>query len=166
MILLTGATGKTGGETAKALAAKGVKARALVRNAEKAAGLKAAGIEIAVGDVADAASVRKALADVERLLVLLPNSQRQLELEKQLVDLAKTAGVRHIVKMSSMEAMAERRLADPEGSLGIGGAHPQVRCRLDHDQAEFLHAEPARQRALHQGEQARSPCQWAMARRP
>jgi len=80
MILLTGATGKTGGETAKALAAKGLKVRALVRNAEKAAGLKAAGIEIAVGDVADAASVRQALADVERLLVLLPNSQRQLEL--------------------------------------------------------------------------------------
>lgn len=114
MILLTGATGKTGGETAKALAAKGVKARALVRNAEKAAGLTALGLELAIGDVADAASVGKALAGVERLLVLLPNSQRQLELEKQLVDLAKKAGVRHIVKMSSMEAMAGARTPIPQ----------------------------------------------------
>ncbi len=114
MILLTGATGKTGGETAKALAAKGVKARALVRNAEKAAGLKAAGIELAIGDVADAVSVEKALVGVERLLVLLPNGQRQLELEKQLVDLAKKAGVRHIVKMSSMEAMANARTPIPK----------------------------------------------------
>jgi uncharacterized protein YbjT (DUF2867 family) len=114
MILLTGATGKTGGETAKALAARGVKARALVRNAEKAAALKAAGIEVAVGDAADAASVTRALADVDRLLILLPNSQQQLELEKQLVDLAKKAGVRHVVKMSSMEAVADARAPIPK----------------------------------------------------
>jgi uncharacterized protein YbjT (DUF2867 family) len=114
MILLTGATGKTGGESAKALAAKGIKARALVRNPEKAAALKASGIELVVGDAADAASVRRALADVEKLLVLLPNSQRQLELEKQLVDLAKAAGVRHIVKMSSMEAVADAATPIPQ----------------------------------------------------
>lgn len=114
MILLTGATGKTGGETAKALAAKGVKIRALVRNAEKAASLKAAGIELAIGDASDAASVQKALADVDRLLVLLPNSQQQLDLEKQLVDQAKKAGVRHIVKMSSMEAMASATTPIPK----------------------------------------------------
>jgi uncharacterized protein YbjT (DUF2867 family) len=114
MILLTGATGKTGGETAKALAARGVKARALVRNAEKAAPLKALGIELVVGDVADSASVEKALAGVERVLVLLPNSQRQLELETGLVDHARRAGVRHVVKMSSMEAMADSSAAIPK----------------------------------------------------
>jgi len=115
MILLTGATGKTGSETAKALAARGVKARALVRDANKAAGLKAAGIEIAVGDATDAASVSKALAGCEKLLILLPNSQRQLELEKQMVDLAKAAGVRHVVKMSSMEAVADAKTPIPQG---------------------------------------------------
>lgn len=114
MILLTGATGKVGSETAKALAARGVKTRALVRNVEKAAALKAAGIELVIGDAADAASVQKALADVEKLLILLPNSQGQLELEKQLVDLAKKAGVRHIVKMSSMEAKANADSAIPK----------------------------------------------------
>jgi len=113
MILLTGATGKTGSETARALAAKGAKVRALVRNAEKATALKAAGIELASGDVTDPASVTRAMADVERLLILLPNSQRQLELEKQLVDLARQAGVRHIVKMSSMEAVAAARSPIP-----------------------------------------------------
>lgn len=115
MILLTGATGKTGSETAKALAARGVKARALVRDANKAAALKAAGLEIAVGDATDAASVSKALAGCEKLLILLPNSQRQLELEKQMVDLAKAAGVRHVVKMSSMEAVAGSTTPIPQG---------------------------------------------------
>lgn len=114
MILLTGATGKAGSETAKALAARGVKARALVRNAEKAAPLKAAGIECVIGDLTDAVSVASALAGIERLLVLLPNSQRQLELEKQLVDQAKKAGVRHVVKMSSMEATAGATGAIPK----------------------------------------------------
>ena len=154
MILLTGATGKTGSETAKALAAKGVKARALVRNPEKAAALKALGHRDRRRRRRPMRPAsRQALAGVERLLMLLPNSQRQLELEQQLVDLAAKAGVRHVVKMSSMEAMAERDLADPADSLGIRGAHPQVRPRVDHDQAELLHAELARQRALDQGEQ-------------
>jgi uncharacterized protein YbjT (DUF2867 family) len=114
MILLTGATGKAGGETAKALVARGAKSRALVRNPDKAAPLKAAGIELVVGDVADAACVERAMTGVERLLVLLPNSQRQLELETQLVDQAKRAGVRHVVKMSSMEATANATAAIPK----------------------------------------------------
>lgn len=114
MILLTGATGKTGGETAKALAARGIKGRALVRNAEKAESLKAAGFELVVGDIADAASVEKALQGVEKVLVLLPNSQQQLTLEKQLIDLAKKAGVKHIVKMSSMEATPDTRAPIPQ----------------------------------------------------
>jgi uncharacterized protein YbjT (DUF2867 family) len=119
MILLTGATGKTGGETAKVLAAKGVKARALVRNAEKAAGLKALGLEIAVGDATDAASFAKAAEGCEKLLVLLPNSQRQVEIEKQMVDLAKKAGVRHVVKMSSMEAVAAADTPIPMGHWAV-----------------------------------------------
>jgi uncharacterized protein YbjT (DUF2867 family) len=114
MILLTGATGKTGGETARALAAKGAKARLLVRDPAKAAALQAAGMELAVGDVSDANAVSKALAGITKLLVLLPNSQHQLELETQLVDLARKAGVRHIVKMSSMEATADARAPIPK----------------------------------------------------
>lgn len=114
MILLTGATGKTGGETAKALAARGVKARALVRNVEKAAALEAAGIEVVAGDIGDAASVRKALAGIDRLLLLLPNGEQQLALEKQMVDLAREAGVRHVVKMSSMESMVNATAPIPQ----------------------------------------------------
>lgn len=119
MILLTGATGKTGGETAKALLAKGVKARVLVRDPAKAAALQAAGMEIAVGDVADPASVSKALAGVTRFLILLPNSQHQAELEMRLVDLAKQAGVRHVVKMSSMEAVANAQTPIPKGHWAV-----------------------------------------------
>lgn len=114
MILLTGATGKTGGETAKALAARGVKARALVRNPEKAAGLKSLGIDVAIGDATDADAVAKALAGCEKLLLLMPNGQHQLTLEKTVIDLAKKAGVRHVVKMSSMEAVPDAKAPIPQ----------------------------------------------------
>jgi len=113
MILLTGATGKTGGETAKALLAKGVKIRALVRSPEKAAALKAAGAELVAGDVSDSAALAKALAGVDRALLILPNGEQQLALEKQFTDAAKQAGVKHLVKMSSMEAVADAKSPIP-----------------------------------------------------
>ncbi|MEZ5565222.1 MAG: SDR family oxidoreductase [Gammaproteobacteria bacterium] len=107
MILLTGVTGKTGGASAQALLKKGVPLRAIVRDAEKAAALKAAGVELVVGDVGDKATLEKAFAGVEKALMTIPNSQKQLEIEKQFVDVAKAKGVKHVVKMSSMEAVAE-----------------------------------------------------------
>lgn len=105
MLLLTGATGKTGGASAKALIAKGVPLRAIVRNAEKAAALKAAGVELVIGDVTDRAVLEKALTGVDKALMTMPNGEKQLDLEKQFVDVAKSKGVKHVVKMSSMEAV-------------------------------------------------------------
>jgi uncharacterized protein YbjT (DUF2867 family) len=114
MILLTGATGKTGGETAKQLIEKGASLRALVRDEAKAAPLKDAGVELVVGDVLNADDVRRALEGVGKCFMLLPNGKRQLELEKQFTDLAVAAGVKHLVKMSSMEAVADAQTPIPQ----------------------------------------------------
>lgn len=113
MILITGATGKTGSATAHALLSKGAQVRALVRNAEKAAGLADAGIELVVGDATNAADLGKAMAGAERALILLNNFEGQLEAEKGFVAAAKANGVRHIVKVSSMEASPTSRSAIP-----------------------------------------------------
>ena len=115
MILLTGVTGKTGGETAKQLLQKGAKLRALVRDEAKAADLKAAGVELVVGDVSDADTVRRALQGADKAFLTLPNGQRQLEQEKRFTDLAVAAGVEHLVKMSSMEAVAHAKTPIPRG---------------------------------------------------
>jgi uncharacterized protein YbjT (DUF2867 family) len=119
MILLTGVTGKTGGETAKQLLQKGAQLRALVRNEAKAADLKAAGVELVVGDVSDADTVKKALHGVEKAFLTLPNGQRQLEQEKQFTDLAVAAGVKHLVKMSSMEAVAHAQTPIPRSHWAV-----------------------------------------------
>ena len=106
-ILLTGVTGKVGGATAKALAAqpemKG-RLRAIARNPEKAASIAALGVEVVQGDLADPASLKSAFADVEKAFLVMPNGEEQLTLEKAFVDAAKAAGVKHIVKLSSIEA--------------------------------------------------------------
>ena len=105
MILITGATGRSGKVAAQQLAAKGIKVRALVRNPDKAADLRAAGVEIAIGDAGDAAAVRAALAGVTKIAIILPNGEKQLALEKHLTDRAAEAGVAQIVKVSSPEAV-------------------------------------------------------------
>lgn len=114
MIFLTGVTGKVGGETAKQLIAKGASLRALVRDESKAADLKAAGVEFVVGDIADADTVRQGLEGAEKVFLLLPNSETQEATEKQFTDLAVAAGVKHLVKLSSMEAVADAATPIPQ----------------------------------------------------
>ena len=104
MILLTGATGKTGSATAKALNEKGKTFRALIRNDEKRGDIESLGGEVVIGSIENKEAVDQSMVDVETALILLPNSENQLSLEKQLVDSAKQAGAKRVVKMSSIEA--------------------------------------------------------------
>jgi len=104
MILLTGATGKTGSATAKALNERGIKFRALIRNEEEREGIESLGGEVIIGSIENKEAVDQSMVDIETALILLPNSENQLSLEKQLVDSAKQAGANRIVKMSSIEA--------------------------------------------------------------
>ena len=104
MILLTGATGKTGSATAKALNERGIKFRALIRNEEKREDIESLGGEVIIGSIENKEAVDQSMVDVETALILLPNSENQLSLVKQLVDSAKQAGANRIVKMSSIEA--------------------------------------------------------------
>jgi len=119
MILLTGVTGKTGGETARQLLQKGAKLRAIVRNEAKAAELKAAGVELVVGDVSDAETVKRALQGTEKAFLTLPNGRNQEAQEKQFTDLAVAAGIKHLVKMSSMEAVAHAKTPIPRGHWAV-----------------------------------------------
>jgi len=119
VILLTGATGKIGGETAKQLLEKGARLRALVRDEAKAADLKAAGVEIVVGDIADADTVRRALSGVDKAFLLLPNGEQQEANEKLFTDLCVAAGVKHLVKMSSMEAVPTAKTPIPRAHWSV-----------------------------------------------
>ena len=107
MILVTGATGKTGYEVVKNLGALGIPFKALIRNSTKASQITELGGQPIVGSIEEDDLLNKALEGVDKTLILLPNSEQQLSLEKRFVDAAVKAQVKHVVKMSSMEALPE-----------------------------------------------------------
>ncbi|MBO8185324.1 SDR family oxidoreductase [Streptomyces spirodelae] len=76
MILVTGATGKVGGQVAAQLVAAGAPVRALVR--DPAAAVLPDGVEAVRGDLADPASLTAALAgDVRAVFLVWPLADRQ-----------------------------------------------------------------------------------------
>lgn len=105
MILLTGITGNVGGATARALLAKGVRFRALVRDLGKAAAWAEQGVELAEGDLEDPEAVKRALTGVDRALLVMPNGEFQERTELAFTHTAKAAGLPWIIKLSSPEAV-------------------------------------------------------------
>lgn len=105
MILLTGITGNIGGATARALLAKGVHFRALVRDLDKAKPWAEQGVELVQGDVEDTAAVKRALAGIDRALLVMPNGEFQERAELSFIRSAKEAGLPWIIKLSSPEAV-------------------------------------------------------------
>ncbi len=106
-VLITGATGKQGGATARALAGKGFKLLAMTRKPEgdaaKAVAL-ATGAELIEGDLNDAASLRSALKGVWGVFGVQntweAGVQGEEEQGKRLAALAREAGVQHYVYSS------------------------------------------------------------------
>ncbi|MEU7765163.1 NmrA family NAD(P)-binding protein [Nocardia sp. NPDC049190] len=107
LILVTGATGKQGGATARRLLASGAAVRALVRDAQAPAArdVAMAGAELVVGDFDAPQTLAHALAGVTGLFAIPPAAYGprgwDVELEaargETLVTAASRAGVEHIV---------------------------------------------------------------------
>jgi uncharacterized protein YbjT (DUF2867 family) len=111
--LITGATGDVGSKVVHQLIQRGDRPRIFVRNVEKAQAQFGNQVDIRVGDLADAASLQRASEGVEKLFLV--NSGPQIPvLDALAAETAKTAGIRHIVKLSSF---------DVEQKLAIGAWH-------------------------------------------
>jgi uncharacterized protein YbjT (DUF2867 family) len=105
MILLTGITGNIGSATATYLLEKGVKFRALTRDLAKAASWAERGVELVQGDLENTDAVKRALAGVDRALLVMPNGEHQARAELAFIRAAKEAGLPWILKLSSPEAV-------------------------------------------------------------
>ena len=103
-VLVTGATGQSGGATARHLLASGWQVRALTRDVSKPAAraLRDAGVEVFQGDFSDEGSLIKALNGVYGVYsVQLPHDLAlEIEYGKRMANLAKSAGAKHFVYSS------------------------------------------------------------------
>jgi NAD(P)H dehydrogenase (quinone) len=100
MILVTGATGNLGKATVEFLLKKNPAKdiAVLVRDTNKAADLKALGVDVRVGDYHDKDSLVKAFQGIEKVLLISSNDfNDRLGQQKRAVDAAKEAGVKHIL---------------------------------------------------------------------
>lgn len=73
-VLITGATGKVGGGAAEILVKLGVPVRLYVRDAEKAAALREAGVDVAIGSLEDQDSFARACEDIDSVLLVPPDA--------------------------------------------------------------------------------------------
>jgi uncharacterized protein YbjT (DUF2867 family) len=100
-VLVTGATGNVGSAVVRELLVRGAAVRAFVR--DPAARLPD-GVERAVGDFEDPASIRAALEGVERVFLASADGPRKVEHETAVIDAAASAEL--IVKTSTLGARA------------------------------------------------------------
>ncbi|KIA88940.1 NmrA family transcriptional regulator [Pedobacter kyungheensis] len=99
MILITGATGNLGATVIDYLLTKvaPTEIAAFVRSEEKAATLKAKGIDVRIGNFDDVHSLEKAMNGIDNvLLVSSPDHGKLLQQHKNVVDAAKKADVKHL----------------------------------------------------------------------
>jgi uncharacterized protein YbjT (DUF2867 family) len=109
-ILVTGATGETGGYTTDLLLEEGFAVRAFVHKAdERSDKLKARGAEIVVGDLLELDDVRSALKDVNAAYFVYPIRPGLIDATAYFAQAAKDAGIDGIVNMSQISARYESK---------------------------------------------------------
>lgn len=102
-ILVTGATGNIGAHLVGELRRRGEPVRAFVRDVGKAHALPG-DVELATGDYGDPASIAAAMRGVDRVFLLTPSHPEMVAWERAVLDAAVAAGVRRVVKLSTVGA--------------------------------------------------------------
>src|SRR6202142_2654104 len=116
LVFVTGATGFVGSHVARALAEQGAELRLLVRSSSDLRSIQELQAERVVGDLRDAASLKKAVAGCEvifhvaadyRLWVRDPDEMYRSNVEgtRSLLEAARKQGVRRVVYTSSVATM-------------------------------------------------------------
>lgn len=109
MILLTGASGKTGKTILSALKQRGAETRVLVRSTEQAAELTDLGAtEVAIGDLRNQNSLIQAVKGCNHIYYICPNvTPDEVQIGKSLLDIAKKENLKRFVYHSVLHPQIE-----------------------------------------------------------
>lgn len=102
--LVTGATGDVGRHLVAELGARGVPFRVLCRRPDQVRAFTERGVEAVLGSFEDAATLREAMGGVDQLFLNTAAGPRQYRHNRDAIDAAVAAGVRHVVKVSASDA--------------------------------------------------------------
>jgi len=130
--LITGATGDAGSKVVERLLQRGDRPRVFVREEKKARLRFGDRVDVFVGDLAYAASLRAALEGVDALFLVNTGPQIPAQ-DEGAVQVAKAAGVKHLVKLSSM---------DVEQGLAIGAWHERGEAAIRASGIPFAFVQP------------------------
>ena len=131
--LITGATGDIGSRVVERLLERGDRPRIFVRDMEKARARYGDRVDIVLGDLADAESLLAALGGVDALFLV--NSGPELaSRDEAAAKAAKAAGVKHLVKLSSMDAKQD---------VGTGAWHARGESAIRASGITFTFVQPA-----------------------
>ncbi len=150
-VLVTGATGFTGGHLARSLQLRGHRVRALVRNPDRARDLEAAGITLAPGDLRDRPSLQRAAEGVD-LVYNIAALYREAGLPDRiydevnarsvadLIEAAAAGGARRVVHCSTVgvHGDVEHPPANEDAPLRPGDVYQRAKVegeRLAHEAA-------------------------------
>lgn len=124
MIVITGASGRTGGAAARALLEKGEKPRVVGRDAKKLGPLVQNGAEAFVGNVEDSAFLAKAFAGASAVYVVLPEDTSQPDLrahqERVSQSFAAAVSLAHVPYVVALSSVGAQH---PEKTGPIVGLH-------------------------------------------
>ena len=153
MILVTGATSRSGSAIVREFARRGTPVRALARDAQKAAALAALpGVHVVLGDMLRSETLGHALDGVTRVLMISGARERLVETQAAFVDAAKSAGVPHVVKFSGRESGAG---FDPTAFRGTR-AHEEAERYLERSGLAWTHLRPSQFMQVYVPEHART----------
>jgi uncharacterized protein YbjT (DUF2867 family) len=120
--LVTGATGTVGSLVVERLVELGHRPRIFVRDAKKARARYGDRVDVFVGDLADTSTMQAALSGSDAMLLINAGSQLAT-LDERAAQAANSAGVKHLVKLSSYDATV------PNTGTGIWHAQAEAAIR-------------------------------------
>jgi (4-alkanoyl-5-oxo-2,5-dihydrofuran-3-yl)methyl phosphate reductase len=131
--LVTGATGKIGSRVAKGLVRRGESTRVFVRDTGKARTLYGDQVDVRAGDLADPASLSRAMDGVD-VVFLVTAGPDLAGKDKAAAEVAKEAGVSRVVKLSTY---------DVGPNVGTGAWHREGEAAIRDSGIDFVFLQPS-----------------------
>jgi uncharacterized protein YbjT (DUF2867 family) len=137
MLAVVGATGNTGRAVVKELQGLGQNPVCIVRNPDKAREVLGANTKTAVAELTDRAALEKALQRVTSVFVVTGHNPQMIEQQTNILEAAKKAGVKYLVRVSG-----GRAVVGPNVDSVVGRGHHAIEEAMNKSGMAWVNLRP------------------------